>query len=83
MTSVTSIMVPRRGMSVDEVTFIEWTVCDGQTVEEGDAICLIETDKVEMELEAPATGTLRHMALPNSTYAPGAILGEVITGDGH
>lgn len=75
-----AIMVPRRGMSLDEVTLVAWVVADGGRVSEGQPVCVIETDKVEMELEAPASGVLRHGGAPDGTYPPGAVIGEVMIG---
>lgn len=73
------ILVPRLGMSVQEVTLIEWLVADGSAVNEGDPVCLVETDKVESEIEAPATGTIRCTGEPQVIFAVGAQMGEIIT----
>lgn len=65
-------------MSATEATFIEWLVDDGAMVTEGDPIYTVSTDKVESEVEAPATGILRHGdAKPEVEYPVGTQLGSI------
>lgn len=52
------IIMPKAGMDMKEGVIIRWLVAVGDTVEEGDAVLEIETDKVSMEVESPAAGTL-------------------------
>jgi pyruvate dehydrogenase E2 component (dihydrolipoamide acetyltransferase) len=52
------IIMPRFGMTQEEATIVHWIVKDGQPVESGDPICEVTTDKVNMEVEAPADGIL-------------------------
>lgn len=60
-----------------EATLVEWAVEDGDTVTEGDVICQIETDKVEEDVEAPASGTISLKASPGDVYAVGDLLAEI------
>jgi pyruvate/2-oxoglutarate dehydrogenase complex dihydrolipoamide acyltransferase (E2) component len=71
------IQVPRLGLSVDEVTVVTWLVDDGDTVEEGDPICDLGTDKAETSIEAPASGILRHTAAVDDVLEVGAELGRI------
>lgn len=71
------INVPRLGFSMTEGTLTEWIVPDGGRAQEGEALYIIETDKVENEVAAPATGTLRHLAAPGETLDVGAPLAEI------
>lgn len=71
------INVPRLGFSMTEGTLVEWMVADGGRAEEGEVLYVIETDKVENEVVAPATGTLRHLAAPGETLDVGAPLAEI------
>jgi pyruvate dehydrogenase E2 component (dihydrolipoamide acetyltransferase) len=54
----TVVPMPHMGVSIDEGTVIAWHKAVGDTVAEGDVICEIATDKVDMEVEAPAAGTI-------------------------
>ena len=65
-------------MAIEEVIFIEWLVTDGQEVAEGEQIYSVETEKVELEIEAAASGILRHgEAIPDETYAVGTQIGYI------
>ena len=46
------IRIPKLGMSVTEVTLVEWMFGDGETVEKGDVLYTVETDKSTTEIEA-------------------------------
>ena len=50
---------------------MEWLVADGDQVTEGQPIYLIETDKVENEVEATASGTVRITGEEGETYPVG------------
>ncbi len=52
------IVTPTGGESVTEGTILEWAVKVGDTVKDGDTVVEISTDKVDMELPAPADGTI-------------------------
>ena len=53
----TSITIPQLGL-VEAVVLLEWLVPDGGQVEKGTPVVLVETDKAETEIVAPASGTL-------------------------
>ncbi|PAK28067.1 biotin-requiring enzyme family protein [Streptomyces sp. alain-838] len=73
--------MPKLTMAATEATFVEWLVEDGAQVSEGDPIYSVSTDKVENEVESPATGTLRHGdAEPEADYEVGTQLGTIETG---
>ena len=44
-------------------TIAEWMVAEGEQVEEGDPIAVIETEKVETELPSPDTGTVAEIVV--------------------
>lgn len=52
------VILPKQGIYEGEVELIEWLVPDRTHVEEGSPIFLLGTDKVEVEIGAPATGWL-------------------------
>ena len=52
------IIMPRFGMTQEDATIVKWLYADGDRVEKSDPICEVTTDKVNMEVEAPADGIL-------------------------
>lgn len=56
----TDVIVPRLGSSddSDEVRILRWIKSAGAAVTKGEALLEVETDKVNVEIEAPADGTL-------------------------
>jgi dihydrolipoamide dehydrogenase len=54
----TAIIMPKAGMAMEEGTIVKWLKKEGETVEQGEPILEILTDKVNMEVEAQVTGTL-------------------------
>jgi pyruvate/2-oxoglutarate dehydrogenase complex dihydrolipoamide acyltransferase (E2) component len=75
-----AVVLPKWGMSMTEATVVEWRKAVGDRVAEGDALVLVETDKVEAVVEAPATGTLVavHAAVDEDVEV-GALLAELET----
>jgi pyruvate/2-oxoglutarate dehydrogenase complex dihydrolipoamide acyltransferase (E2) component len=51
------LTVPHMGV-VEEVVVIEWLVDDGARVFAGQEVVIVETEKAEVALEAPAAGTI-------------------------
>ncbi len=54
----TPVIMPKYEMAQETGTVIEWLKQEGDHVEKGEPILIVGTDKVEMEVEAPATGML-------------------------
>jgi pyruvate dehydrogenase E2 component (dihydrolipoamide acetyltransferase) len=52
------IFIPKLGQTVEEVTLVNWLVEDGDTVEKGQEILEVETDKAVFSVEATAKGTV-------------------------
>lgn len=53
---------------MSEGTLVEWLVADGDTVQPGDILYRIETDKVENEIEAPVAGVVHITGEEGETY---------------
>lgn len=76
-----NITVPPLGESVTEATIAKWMVAEGASVAADQPICELETDKVTLEVNAPAAGVLKTItAKQGTTVAVGALLGEIEAG---
>ena len=60
------ITMPEMGESVTEGTILEWHKQEGDSVEEGETVVEVSTDKVDAEVPAPASGTITKIQ-PRST----------------
>jgi len=52
------VIMPKLEMSQETSTVIEWLKQEGEHVEKGEPLLTVETDKVTVDIESPATGTL-------------------------
>ncbi len=52
------VILPKQGLQMTEGTIIEWIVKEGERVEAGKPLFEMETDKLSIVIDAPATGTL-------------------------
>ena len=69
------VMVPTLGESVSEATVSTWFKQVGDTVQQDEMLCELETDKVSVEVPAPASGTLTEiLAAEGATVAAGGKL---------
>ena len=55
---ITEVYMPKNGMDMTEGVLVRWLKQEGERVEAGEPIMEIETDKISMEAEAPASGIL-------------------------
>ncbi len=75
------IKVPTLGESVSEATVAKWLKKEGDAVAADETIVELETDKVTLEVNAPAAGTITRIIAPEgSNVGVGAILGEIGAG---
>jgi 2-oxoglutarate dehydrogenase E2 component (dihydrolipoamide succinyltransferase) len=80
---MTEIRVPTLGESVTEATIGKWFKQPGDAVAVDEPLVELETDKVTIEVPAPAAGTLAEISANNGdTVAVGAILGQIKEGAG-
>lgn len=81
ITDVVRIEMPRMGISVAEGTIVEWRKRPGDWVDVDEPVCDVSTDKVDVEIPAPAAGRLERIAVePGETVAVGALLAELDVG---
>ena len=75
------IMTPTLGESVTEATVARWAKKPGDAVRKDEILVELETDKVSLEVAAPADGVLASIsAEEGATVEPGAVLGHVTEG---
>jgi pyruvate dehydrogenase E2 component (dihydrolipoyllysine-residue acetyltransferase) len=75
------IQMPAMGESVSEGTVLEWHVSEGDSVEEGQTVVEVSTDKVDAEVPAPAAGVIsKILAQVDETVEVGAALAELEPG---
>ena len=71
------IKVPAMGESVTEATIARWLKKEGDSVQQDEPLVELETDKVTIEVPAPAAGVLSEIAAKNGdTVAVGALLSD-------
>lgn len=76
------IRIPRVSVAVAEAELTGLLVDTGEHVEAGTPIYLIATEKVEQEIEAGASGTVRWTGQVGTTYDIGAEIGVITTKEG-
>jgi pyruvate dehydrogenase E2 component (dihydrolipoamide acetyltransferase) len=78
------VIMPKLGMAMTEGTVVKWLKPDGARVEKGERIAVVMSKKITYEVEAPASGILRHAAAEKEVKAVGEVIayiaepGEVI-----
>ena len=79
----TEILVPVLGESITEATVGEWLKQPGDRVEADEPVASLETDKVSVEVPAPAAGVMgAHAVAVGDTVNVGAMIGTIEAGDG-
>ncbi|MFI7482256.1 dihydrolipoamide acetyltransferase family protein, partial [Kocuria sp. M1R5S2] len=64
------VTMPKMSMTMEEGTMAQWFKQPGDTVTAGEPICEVETDKVEMEVEAPFSGVLEEIVAQPEDVIP-------------
>ena len=64
------VWLPRFDPSNEESRILHWLVREGESVLAGDPLCEVETDKVNMEIEAPSDGLMGPRRYPDDTVVP-------------
>ena len=74
------IVAPKLGMSMSDVTMVEWKVKEGEKVEKGTAVLVIETEKTEWNVEAGASGFLHILVQEGAKAKIGQVVGLIAEG---
>lgn len=72
-----NVDIPELGESVTEAILVEWLKQDGDFVQLDEPVCLIETDKADAELPAPAAGLLKRLKQDGDTIQVGETVAEI------
>jgi pyruvate dehydrogenase E2 component (dihydrolipoamide acetyltransferase) len=75
----TEIKLPRLGQGMESGTIVRWLKSEGDTVEKGEPLYELDTDKVTQEVEADASGVLLKIQIPEGEVEVGrtiAVIGE-------
>src|SRR5438874_3735305 len=65
-----TVEMPKMGDSMEEGKILSWIKKEGEPVKKGEMLAEVETDKVNIEIEAFASGILRKIIVPEGTAAP-------------
>ncbi len=77
----TAVVMPKLGMTMTEGRVLEWCIGVGEPVDKGEILLEIESEKAAVELEATATGVLRHVYVDHDDMVPcGTLLGAITDG---
>jgi pyruvate/2-oxoglutarate dehydrogenase complex dihydrolipoamide acyltransferase (E2) component len=76
-----AIRIPKVSMAIEEATPIQWVVQTAERVNEGEALYVLETEKVETEISSPASGVVHWTAEVGDTYQVGTQIGYIETSD--
>lgn len=71
------IEVPREGVNDDTVHIVEWLIADGQKVDAGQPVVVIETTKSAVDLDAPTSGFVYHLAKVGVDVPVGTAVGVI------
>jgi pyruvate/2-oxoglutarate dehydrogenase complex dihydrolipoamide acyltransferase (E2) component len=52
------VKIPKWGLTIEKMTILEWLKDIGDQVDQGEALCEVETDKANSEIESPVAGKL-------------------------
>lgn len=76
------VVIPMLGITIEKGRILKWLKSEGDHVEKGESLFEVETDKVNTEIESPATGILRKILIPEGVEVPVLTAVAVITEPG-
>lgn len=75
----TILSMPKWGLAMKTGLIVEWLKRPGETIQQGEPMVAIESEKASNEVEAPTTGILRWLEIPEGQEAPvGAALAVIV-----
>jgi len=76
---IVDVIMPKLGMYESDVTLIEWLVTDGSTVDVGDPVFVMETEKTETEIECEDPGIIVLEAVAGYSAPVGSVIGYIVS----
>ena len=73
----TEIYLIKSGMTMTEGVVEEWYIADGAQVEAGELLYRLETEKINLDVDAEASGIVRHHVAVGETREPGDVIGMI------
>jgi pyruvate dehydrogenase E2 component (dihydrolipoamide acetyltransferase) len=73
----TEVYLVKVGMNMTEGVVEEWYIPDGGMVTKGELLYRLETEKVNLDVDAEASGTVRHLVTEGITREPGDVVGYI------
>ena len=74
------VAIPEMGESISEVILLEWLKSEGEYVQRDEALCVLETDKANVDLPSPAAGVLHPVSAVDDTLEVGAVIARIEEG---
>jgi pyruvate dehydrogenase E2 component (dihydrolipoamide acetyltransferase) len=76
------VIMPALGMAQETGTLLRWFKAVGETVTKGEMLMEVETDKANVEIEAPASGILADVtAQPGDVIPVGQVIARIVAAD--
>ena len=69
------------GMTMTQGSVEEWYIADGDEVQKGEMLYRLETEKVNMDVDAETTGIVKHRVAAGTELGPGEVIGFVFAPD--
>jgi pyruvate dehydrogenase E2 component (dihydrolipoamide acetyltransferase) len=77
-TTATKVIVPKLGMSTEPVNLVEWKAKEGDRVEKGSVVLVVETEKISHDVEAEASGFLHILVEAGKEMPIGSEAGIIV-----
>ena len=65
-----TITMPKLGFDMQEGTLVRWVKSEGESINKGDVLAEIETDKATVEVESSASGVVRRLLVDQGAVVP-------------
>lgn len=72
------VVIPKLGMTMKDGTVQRWLVAHGAEVNSGAPLFVLTTDKLDVEVEAEATGIVHHVVAEGTTLEPGGRIAWIL-----
>ena len=76
------VVLPMLGITVEKGRILQWLKREGDGVEKGEIIFIVEVEKATTEVESPASGILAKIIIPEGLEAPILSVAAIITAPG-